>query len=645
MSRSSSWRLRRILRVWRKSGMQAAESLVSRTRDAPSPDRAGGAAPGIPAGYALVTAVVRIVSLDGVVDRQVEVLEVLARVDRGAVQEARELARPHGVAQLAHGLGLDLAHALARHAEDATDLFQGVGIAVADAVAQLDDLALAEGERVEHLVDALAQHLVPGGLHRALDRLVLDEVAEIAVVGVADRPVERDRVLRALHHALGLVDGDARGLGHLLDRGLADLLLHELLRDVAQLRHGLDHVHRDADRARLVGDRARDRLADPPRGIGRELVAAAVLVLLDGLHQAGVALLDEVQEREPAVAVLLGDRDHQAQVAARELALGFLVLLEVHLDLVQAPLEALGGLERHELELGEALAQLACGVAVGLRALEREQLALDRAHLAEVLLEHLDVGPHLLDLQVALLGQDHELAAEDLDLLELLGALLARRLGVEQRRVLGADLPEQAPDRLDVDGQAQGQELLAERLDDLRVVVGLGVGIDLERSVEGQLAAQHLLERLERGRHAQPRAHGLLAEALARDLDRLRQEDLLVACEQRDLAHLREVHAHRVVDALRRHAALENRRDRLGHDLRGRPALALGDTRSLDVGIVDHLDAALLERQEDLVHPLGRHEAVLQERIDLRVREEALLGAFLGQEIDGLLDFLGHGSG
>src|SRR5215510_7300025 len=192
MSRSSSWRLRRILRVWRKSGMQAAESLVSRTRDAPSPDRAGGAAPGIPAGYALVTAVVRIVSLDG-------------GVDRGAVQEARELARPHGVAQLAHGLGLDLAHALARHAEDATDLFQGVGIAVADAVAQLDDLALAEGERVEHLVDALAQHLVPGGLHRALDRLVLDEVAEIAVVGVADRPVERDRVLGDLHHPLGLV--------------------------------------------------------------------------------------------------------------------------------------------------------------------------------------------------------------------------------------------------------------------------------------------------------------------------------------------------------------------------------------------------------------------------------------------------------
>ena len=60
-------------------------------------------------------------------------------------------------------------------------------------------------------------------------------------------------------------------------------------------------------------------------------------------------------ERETAVAVLLGDRDDQAQVAAGQLALGLLVLLEVHLDLLQAPLEPIGGLQRHELELAQAL--------------------------------------------------------------------------------------------------------------------------------------------------------------------------------------------------------------------------------------------------------------------------------------------------
>ena len=37
-----------------------------------------------------------------------------------------------------------------------------------------------------------------------------------------------------------------------------------------------------------------------------------VLELLDRLHEAGIALLDEVEEREPAVHVLLHNRDDEA---------------------------------------------------------------------------------------------------------------------------------------------------------------------------------------------------------------------------------------------------------------------------------------------------------------------------------------------
>jgi hypothetical protein len=53
------------------------------------------------------------------------------------------------VLELADGLGLDLADALAGDLEDPADLLERVGVAVADAVAELDDLALAEGQRVE----------------------------------------------------------------------------------------------------------------------------------------------------------------------------------------------------------------------------------------------------------------------------------------------------------------------------------------------------------------------------------------------------------------------------------------------------------------------------------------------------------------
>ena len=100
----------------------------------------------------------------------------------------------------------------------------------------------------------------------------------------------------------------------------------QLPRDVANAAHRFDHVDRDADRAALVGHRAGDRLANPPGGVGAELEAAAVLELVDRPHQAGVAFLDQVEERQAAVAILLGDRHDQPQVAFGQAALGPLVL-------------------------------------------------------------------------------------------------------------------------------------------------------------------------------------------------------------------------------------------------------------------------------------------------------------------------------
>ena len=75
-----------------------------------------------------------------------------------------------------------------------------------------------------------------------------------------------------------------------------------------------------------VGDAAGDRLADPPRGVRRELEALAPVELLDGVHQPEVALLDQVEQRQAGRLVLLGDRHHEAQVRLDELALGLLAL-------------------------------------------------------------------------------------------------------------------------------------------------------------------------------------------------------------------------------------------------------------------------------------------------------------------------------
>ena len=63
---------------------------------------------------------------------------------------------------------------------------------------------------------------------------------------------------------------------------------------LVQLAH---HVHRQAHRARLVHDRALDALADPPGGVGRKTEAALGLELVDGVHQAEIAFLDQVEQR------------------------------------------------------------------------------------------------------------------------------------------------------------------------------------------------------------------------------------------------------------------------------------------------------------------------------------------------------------
>ncbi len=114
-----------------------------------------------------------------------------------------------GVLKLADGFGFDLADALAGDLEDAADFFEGVGVAVADAVAELDDLALAVGQRLEHLLDFVLEHLLGGDFDGVVGLLVLDEVAEVAVFRFADRAVEGDGVPADLQDAAGFADASS----------------------------------------------------------------------------------------------------------------------------------------------------------------------------------------------------------------------------------------------------------------------------------------------------------------------------------------------------------------------------------------------------------------------------------------------------
>ena len=88
----------------------------------------------------------------------------------------------------------------------------------------------------------------------------------------------------------------------------------------------------NADGAGLIGDRAGDGLSYPPGGVGGKLVSASVFKLLDGLHEAHIPFLDEVEEGEAAVGVLFGNGDDEAKVGLNHFALGFLALVHPALE-------------------------------------------------------------------------------------------------------------------------------------------------------------------------------------------------------------------------------------------------------------------------------------------------------------------------
>src|SRR5262249_51818513 len=263
---------------------------------------------------------------------------------RPSLEERAQLARARRMPQLAERLCLDLADALAGDGEALADFLERVLAAVADAEPHLDHLLLARGERLEHRLGLLLEVQVDHRFGRRHHLAILDEVAEMRIFLFADRRLERDRLLRDLEHLADLRHRNVHALGDLFRGRLAAELLHQRARGANQLVDRLDHVHRDADRPRLVGDRAGNRLPDPPRRIGRELVAAAVLELVHRLHQADVPFLDQVEELEAAVGVFLGDRDDQAEVGIDELLLGHLGLVLALEDHVERLLQLVGGL-------------------------------------------------------------------------------------------------------------------------------------------------------------------------------------------------------------------------------------------------------------------------------------------------------------
>src|SRR4051794_30027235 len=321
--------------------------------------------------------------------------------------------------QLFEALVLDLADPLAGDVEGAADLVQGPRVLAAEPVAELEHAALAVGEVLERLFEGLFGKQVRGPIERALGLLVGDELAELRLLLVADRLLERDRGLGGALDRVDLLGIDPRHLGNLLWGGLAAQLGDQLALGAADLVQLLDDVDRDPDRARLVGQRPGDRLADPPGRVGGELEPLAVVELLRRTDQAQRPLLDQIEEGQALVAVIFRDRDDKPEVRLDH----FLLRVEVaaldtfgefdllrrgqqadFADVLEEQLQGVGGHVRFEVErLFLAPAPFFAGVRgerFGGGFLRRIHV-LDELdpRLLEVAVEVLDVGLVEIDLR------------------------------------------------------------------------------------------------------------------------------------------------------------------------------------------------------------------------------------------------------
>ena len=188
---------------------------------------------------------------------------------------------------------------------------------------------------------------------------VLDQVA-VEALAVADGRLEADRILDELEQRAYTLDSGSRSPWRSPAAvGSRFSFWARTRRARMTSPHLLGDVDRQADRPALVGERPRDRLADPPGRIGRELVAELVVELLDRPDQAEVPLLDQVEQRDAGLRVVARDRHHEPEVRLDQLSLCGLVALvlaarELALllrreqapvaDLADVELEGIGGL-------------------------------------------------------------------------------------------------------------------------------------------------------------------------------------------------------------------------------------------------------------------------------------------------------------
>src|SRR5262245_4785913 len=248
-----------------------------------------------------------------------QLLVIVTHACRPCARSAKQFAQSYDVVARSGGAGSGqrlLAHRVDRPLDQPAGRLGGHAQLLADlAVAAL--AAVGEAEALLHGVAG------PGVEHveQAVQRLLLLAVDQHHL-GRRDVRGQQVDQLAAVVVAHGAVEGG--GGGEAVEAGVLVVELLAVARGLAQ--RGTQRrrpVAGQAHEARLLVERPADRLADPEGGVGGELEALAPVELVDGVLEAEVALLDEVQQlHRGREGVAPGDAHDEAEVGPDEAVLG-----------------------------------------------------------------------------------------------------------------------------------------------------------------------------------------------------------------------------------------------------------------------------------------------------------------------------------
>ena len=216
--------------------------------------------------------------------------------------------------QLPQSLRLNLPNTFARHGKRLPHFFQSVLAAVIQPKPHLDHFLFARRQRFQDGRSLFLQTEVDNRVRRRNHRLVLDEIPQMRILFLADRRLQRNRFLRDFQNLAHLRHRNIHALGDFFRSRLAPQFLNQLPLRAHQFIDRFDHMHRNTNGPGLIGNRARNRLANPPGRVGGKLITAPPFEFIHGLHQADVAFLNQVEELQPAIGIFLCNRNHQAQV-------------------------------------------------------------------------------------------------------------------------------------------------------------------------------------------------------------------------------------------------------------------------------------------------------------------------------------------